>query len=207
MTASVTAAKLLLRIRENAAAGKPLAPEDARCLVAAVDEWLSGTEFAEAFGVKPARGEADPRKTITGNRRDELIRVAAQHFLGHSPLRQRAEEMHRAWTRYFDGAWHTTDRKLSDCSAHYAGRLEGLLFQITGLKPHVLSERQIRRILAMRPPGFVATKLCSRCSRVESRSTRDRDTAVSFQRSEAIHVPANDAAHTKRPIEVSEETT
>ena len=32
--------------------------------LSAVDEWLSGTEFAEAFGVKPARGEADPRKTI-----------------------------------------------------------------------------------------------------------------------------------------------
>jgi hypothetical protein len=87
---AVTAMNVLLRIRETAAQGKPLARDDAHYFMAAVDEWLSGTEFAEAFGVKPARGEADPRKTVIGSRRDELIRMAAQHFLEYQPLRQRA---------------------------------------------------------------------------------------------------------------------
>jgi hypothetical protein len=203
MTA-VSATKMLLRIRENAAAGEPLSGEDARYFVAAVDEWLSGTEFAEAFGVKPARGEGDPRRTMIESQRDELIRTAAQRFLKYIPLRQRAEELHRAWTRYFDGAWHTRDCKLSDCPVHYAGKPSGLLFQITSLKPHVLSERQIRRILATRPPGFAATELCSKD---EIRPTRHTDAAVSFQGSEAMHVPAKNAADTDWPIEFSEERT
>jgi hypothetical protein len=180
----------LLRIRETAAQGKPLVRDDACYFIAAVDEWLSGTEFAEAFGVKPARGEADPRKTIIGSRRDELIRMAAQHFLEHQPLRQRAEELHRAWTRYFDGAWHTRDRKLSDCPEHYSGKPERLLFHITSLKPHVLSERQIRRILATEPPGSVATELCSN---KEIRRRRPKDAAITLQGSGARHGAAIDA--------------
>ena len=189
---AVTAMNVLLRIRETAAQGKPLARDDARYLGAAVDEWLSGTEFAEAFGVKPARGEADPRKTIIGRHRDELIRMAAQHFLEHQPVRQRAEELHRAWTRYFDGAWHTRDCKLSKCPEHYSGKPESFLFHITSLKPHVLSKRQIRRILAARPPGSVATELCS--NKV-IRLTRPKDAAITLQGSGAMHVPASDAAN------------
>jgi hypothetical protein len=189
MTA-VSATKMLLRIRENAAVGEPLSGEDARYFVAAVDEWLSGTEFAEAFGVKPARGEADPRRTMIESQRDELIRTAAQRFLRYIPLRQRAEELHRAWTRYFDGAWHTRDRKLSDCPEHYSGKPERLLFHITSLKPHVLSERQIRRILATEPPGSVATELCSN---KEIRRRRPKDAAITLQGSGARHGAAIDA--------------
>jgi hypothetical protein len=162
MAAAFVAARMLLRIRETVAAGQPLADEDIRYLLASIDEWLSGTEFAAAFGVKPGPGEPDPRKTIAEIRRDELIRIAAQHFLGHVPQARRAEELHRAWTRYFDGAWRTMDRKLIDCPARHAGTLECLLFQITNLRPHVLSERQIRRILAMSPPAFAAKELCFR---------------------------------------------
>jgi len=193
---AVTAINVLLRIREIAAQGRPLARDDARYFIAAVDEWLSGTEFAEAFGVKPARGEADPRKTIIGSRRDELIRIAARHFLEHQPLRQRAEELHRAWIRYFDGAWHTRDRKLSDCPEHYSGKPEGLLFHITSLKPQVLSERQIRRILATEPGGSVATELCSN---KEIRRRRPKDAAITLQGSGAMHGPANDAGGPARP--------
>jgi hypothetical protein len=195
MTA-VSATKMLLRIRENAAVGEPLSGEDARYFVAAVDEWLSGTEFAEAFGVKPARGEADPRRTMIESQRDELIRTAAQRFLRYLPLRQRAEELHRAWTRYFDGAWHTRDRKLSNCPEHYSGKPERLLFHITSLKPHVLSERQIRRILAMEPPGSVATELCSN---KEIRRRRPKDAAITLQGSGAMHDPANDAGVPAHP--------
>jgi hypothetical protein len=195
MTA-VSATKMLLRIRENAAVGEPLSGEAARYFVAAVDEWLSGTEFAEAFGVKPARGEADPRRTMIESQRDELIRTAAQRFLRYIPLRQRAEELHRAWTRYFDGAWHTRDRKLSNCPEHYSGKPERLLFHITSLKPHVLSERQIRRILATEPPGSVATELCSN---KEIRRRRPKDAAITLQESGAMHGPANDAGVPAHP--------
>jgi hypothetical protein len=195
MTA-VSATKMLLRIRENAAVGEPLSGEAARYFVAAVDEWLSGTEFAEAFGVKPARGEADPRRTMIESQRDELIRTAAQRFLRYIPLRQRAEELHRAWTRYFDGAWHTRDRKLSECPEHYSGKPERLLFHITSLKPHVLSERQIRRILAAEPPGSVATELCSN---KEIRRRRPKDAAITLQGSGAMHGPANDAGGPAHP--------
>ena len=193
---AVTAINVLLRIRETAAQGRPLARDDARYFMSAVDEWLSGTEFAEAFGVKPARGEADPRKTIIGSRRDELIRMAARHFLEHQPLRLRAEELHRAWIRYFDGAWHTRDRKLSDCPEHYSGKPEGLLFHITSLKPQVLSERQIRRILATDPGGSVATELCSN---KEIRRRRLKDAAITLQGSGAMHGPANDAGVPAHP--------
>ena len=193
---AVTAINVLLRIRETAAQGRPLARDDARYFMSAVDEWLSGTEFAEAFGVKPARGEADPRKTIIGSRRDELIRMAARHFLEHQPLRQRAEELHRAWIRFFDGAWHTRDRKLSDCPEHYSGKPEGLLFHITSLKPQVLSERQIRRILATDPGGSVATELCSN---KEIRRRRPKDAAITLQGSGAMHGPANDAGVPAHP--------
>lgn len=193
---AVTAINVLLRIRETAAQGRSLARDDARYFMSAVDEWLSGTEFAEAFGVKPARGEADPRKTIIGSRRDELIRMAARHFLEHQPLRQRAEELHRAWIRYFDGAWHTRDRKLSDCPEHYSGKPEGLLFHITSLKPQVLSERQIRRILATDPGGSVATELCSN---KEIRRRRPKDAAITLQGSGAMHGPANDAGVPAHP--------
>jgi len=193
---AVTAINVLLRIRETAAQGRPLARDDARYFMSAVDEWLSGTEFAEAFGVKPARGEADPRKTIIGSRRDELIRMAARHFFEHQPLRQRAEELHRAWIRYFDGAWHTRDRKLSDCPEHYSGKPEGLLFHITSLKPQVLSERQIRRILATDPGGSVATELCSN---KEIRRRRPKDAAITLQGSGAMHGPANDAGVPAHP--------
>jgi hypothetical protein len=195
MTA-VSATKMLLRIRENAAVGEPLSGEDARYFVAAVDEWLSGTEFAEAFGVKPARGEADPRRTMIESQRDELIRTAARRFLRYIPLRQRAEELHRAWTRYFDGAWHTRDRKLSECPEHYSGKPERLLFHITSLKPHVLSERQIRRILATEPPGSVATELCSN---KEIRRRRPKDAAITLQGSGAMHGAANDAGVPAHP--------
>jgi hypothetical protein len=195
MTA-VSATKMLLRIRENAAVGEPLSGEDARYFVAAVDEWLSGTEFAEAFGVKPARGEADPRRTMIESQRDELIRTAAQRFLRYIPLRQRAEELHRAWTRYFDGAWHTRDRKLSECPEHYSGKPERLLFHITSLKPHVLSERQIRRILATEPPGSVATELCSN---KEIRRRRPKDAAITLQGSGAMHGAAIDAGVPAHP--------
>ncbi|MPR11067.1 hypothetical protein [Microvirga tunisiensis] len=195
MTA-VSATKMLLRIRENAAVGEPLSGEAARYFVAAVDEWLSGTEFAEAFGVKPARGEADPRRTMIESQRDELIRTAAQRFLRYIPLRQRAEELHRAWTRYFDGAWHTRDRKLSECPEHYSGKPERLLFHITSLKPHVLSERQIRRILAAEPPGSVATELCSN---KEIRRRRPKDAAITLQGSGAMHGAAIDAGVPAHP--------
>ena len=189
---AVSATKVLLRICESAAGGKPLERDEARYFMAAVDEWLSGTEFAEAFGVKPARGEADPRKTIVENRRDELIRMITRQFLGRTPPRQRAEELHRAWTRYFDGAWHTRDCKLSKCPEHYSGKPESFLFHITSLKPHVLSKRQIRRILAARPPGSVATELCSN---KEIRLTRPKDAATTLQGSGAMHVPSSDAAN------------
>ncbi|MPR29170.1 hypothetical protein FS320_29735 [Microvirga tunisiensis] len=195
MTA-VSATKMLLRIRENAAVGEPLSGEAARYFVVAVDEWLSGTEFAEAFGVKPARGEADPRRTMIESQRDELIRTAAQRFLRYIPLRQRAEELHRAWTRYFDGAWHTRDRKLSECPEHYSGKPERLLFHITSLKPHVLSERQIRRILAAEPPGSVATELCSN---KEIRRRRPKDAAITLQGSGAMHGAAIDAGVPAHP--------
>jgi hypothetical protein len=195
MTA-VSATKMLLRIRENAAVGEPLSGEAARYFVAAVDEWLSGTEFAEAFGVKPARGEADPRRTMIESQRDELIRTAAQRFLRYIPLRQRAEELHRAWTRYFDGAWHTRDRKLSECPEHYSGKPERLLFHITSLKPHVLSERQIRRILAAEPPGSVATELCSN---KEIRRRRPKEAAITLQGSRAMHSAAIDAGVPAHP--------
>jgi hypothetical protein len=195
MTA-VSATKMLLRIRENAAVGEPLSSEDAHYFVAAVDEWLSGTEFAEAFGVKPARGEADPRRTMIESQRDELIRTAAQRFLRYIPLRQRAEELHRAWTRYFDGAWHTRDRKLNECPEHYSGKPERLLFHITSLKPHVLSERQIRRILATEPGGSVATELCSN---KEIRRRRPKDAAITLQGSGAMHGAAIDGGVPAHP--------
>jgi hypothetical protein len=181
---------MLLRIRDNVAAGEPLACDDTRYLMTAVDEWLSGTEFAVAFGVKPAPGEADPRKTIAENRRDELIRLAAQDFLGHVPAGRRAEELNRVWTRYFQSAWHAVDCKEMDCPARYAGKLETLLFEITRLRPHVLSERQLRRILAISPPGLMAKELWS--SEVDHLA-RPGSGAAYAQRSEAIYVPANEA--------------
>jgi len=159
-TNTVNAAEALLRIRKAMAAGEPITREDARYFVAAIDEWLSGTEFAASFSVKPAAGEADPRRIIAENRRDELIRIAARKFFEHVPAARCAEELHRAWTRYFSTAWQTIDRKLIDCPAKYAGQLEGLLFKITSLRPHVLSERQIRRILAAPPLDFVAKESC-----------------------------------------------
>jgi hypothetical protein len=197
MTPAVTATAMLLRIRNNVAAGEPVARDDARYLMMAIDEWLSGTEFAVAFGVKPAPGEADPRKTIAENRRDELIRLAAQDFLGHVPAGRRAEELNRAWTRYFQSAWHAVDCKQTDCPARYAGKLETLLFEITRLRPHVLSERQLRRILAIRPPRLVANELWSSEA---DRSARPGSGAASAQRSEAIHVPANEPRKLDRRI-------
>lgn len=197
MTAADFATGVLLRIREKIASSEPLADDEARYFLRAIDEWLSGSEFATAFGVKPGPGEADPRTTIAENRRDELIRTAAQKFFGQVPAARRAEELHRAWARYFDGAWHAMDSRLADCPTRYVGKLEALLFQITKLRPHVLSERQIRRILAMRPPGFVATKLWSKET---GRSSRQTDRAASFQGSEAIHVPPTDPTNTHQPV-------
>jgi hypothetical protein len=192
MTSAVTATEMLLRIRDNVVAAEPVACDDARYFMTAVEEWLSGADFAVAFGVKPAPGEADPRKTIAENRRDELIRSAAQDFLGNVPPARRAEEMNRTWTRYFESAWQAVDCKQMDCPPRYAGKLERLLFEITRLRPHVLSERQLRRILAIRPPGFVAKELCS--SKAD-RSARHEGGAASAQRSKTIHVPANAPAN------------
>ena len=197
MTAAVFATGVLLRIREHIASSEPVADEDARYFLRAIDQWLSGTDFAAAFGVKPGPGEADPRTRIAENRRDELIRTAAQSFFGDVPAARRAEELHRAWARYFDGAWQTMDRKLADCPTRYAGKLAGLLYEMTKLRPRVLSERQIRRILAMRPPGFVATKVWSKET---GRSSRQTDGAASFQGSEAIHVPATNPTNTHQPV-------
>jgi hypothetical protein len=200
---AVNAAEALLRIRKAMAAGEPISTEDARYFVAAIDEWLSGTEFAVSFGVKPAAGEADPRRIIAENRRDELIRIAARKFFEHVPAARCAEELHRAWTRYFSTAWQTTDRKLIDCPARYAGRLEGLLFQITSLRPHVLSKRQIRRILAVPPPGFAAKESC-----LESWvDCRDEEVALSrFRSLERCASPLNIPSPTISQVEMEETT-
>ena len=192
---AVTAINVLLRIRETAAQGKPLARDDARYFMSAVDEWLSGTEFAEAFGVKPARGEADPRKTIIRSRRDELIRMAARHFLEHQPLRQRAEELHRAWIRYFDGAWHTRDRKLSDCPEHYSGKPEGLLFHITSLKPQVLASARSGEFW----PRNQVVPWPRNCAPTKIRRRRPRMLPLRSRGSGAMHEPANDAGGRAHP--------
>jgi len=101
---AITAARMLPRIRRNAATVGTL-PKGACYLMSAVDAWFIGTEFGEAPETMTARKVADPRNTLAWNRPDGSIRAAACRFPGYIQPRQRAEELRRAWTRFVRGPW------------------------------------------------------------------------------------------------------
>ncbi|RWI92864.1 MAG: hypothetical protein EOR21_17205 [Mesorhizobium sp.] len=87
------------------------------------------------------------QRAILIEERDEAIRTAAETFaLSAVTL---ATELHR----YAASSW-LRERTLDTCPDRHAGRLQEHLWRALHAHPHVIGERQIRRIISdMTPPS------------------------------------------------------
>jgi hypothetical protein len=119
----------------------------AQALAGACDAWLDGGSAVSldcAFGVRPARGQSDPRAELRRERRDRLLRDTAALLSGDS-CSERADALHRRLLRYYASTWRRD--RLAECP-YAPDTVAAGLWEILKIQPAVLSAERIRRILA-----------------------------------------------------------
>lgn len=122
-----------------------------RWLAASLSTYLEGADkglsLEEAFGVATAQGQPPWWRQEAHEKRDEAIRLVADHF-GNIGITQQADEILKTANRYITTAWRR-DRDRDEPPPEYAGTEREHLWkalQATGGKfPE--SPRHVRRIL------------------------------------------------------------
>lgn len=133
------------------AAGVPLPDRDRLALAEGLGCFFAGeAELDEALGLRAeVPGGRTARTMAALDERDRLLREAARDFLPDLVEAHQARELHRRWTLYEASGWRRGERSLPTVPAHRVGTLEGRLWAVLRLRDNVLSERTIRRTLAM----------------------------------------------------------
>jgi hypothetical protein len=151
MASPLHAAGRIAQLRDflrGEAAAAALGEGAAQALAGACAAWLDGGSAVTldcAFGVRPARGQSDPRAELRRERRDRLLRDMAALLPGES-CSERAGELHRRLLRYHQATWRR-DRLAERCP-YAPGTVAAGLWEVLKIQPAVLSAERIRRVLA-----------------------------------------------------------
>jgi hypothetical protein len=110
-----------------------------------VEAFESGVAIEIAFGLKPRRGERDPRRKSALARRDALLCEAARRFWLGSEVRA-SRELASALRLYEATAWRR-ERVLDELPLYRRGTVRELYWRILREWPQPISAGHIRRIL------------------------------------------------------------
>ena len=121
-----------------------------RVVADGIRAYLTGaaSSLDEALALIPDAGQRRPSTMARLAERDALLRRAADQFFPGPNTSHQARELHTAISRYASSSW-PRERELVTCPARHDGTINGAAWELLSLGDRVLSERQIRKILAL----------------------------------------------------------
>ena len=126
-------------------------PDDREWMSAALRRYLAAAD--DGLSIEDALELTAPSRALPWwrvdalARRDMALRELATVFFASASLSQRAADVYDALARYRRAEW-PRDQRLESVPLHYIGKPEEILFFALKAHPEILSERQVRRIVA-----------------------------------------------------------
>jgi hypothetical protein len=142
----------IARVAAALRAGIPASPDDAGVIAEAFERIVAGEpDVAAALSLKLQQGARRWNTALSYNRRNQLIRSAAEQFFpAEMSTSEQARQLHRDLSRYAESSWKR-ERLLDECPSRLVGNIRALCWSILKAHEYVLSERAIRYVLATKP--------------------------------------------------------
>lgn len=144
------------RLPHNAATLRASGHADDAASADAIEGFLAGkfNSLDAAVGLKPSPGQRSAQTILRRERRDRLLREAADRFFPAWPVTAQAQALARAFADYEGRAW-TREKRSEACPSRHAGKVEEVAWRLLREFKKVPGERTIRRALSGRELGDI----------------------------------------------------